>query len=74
MGGGHKIEYSEWFQIFWSSDLDEDWKKRPEEMPLTELEQQFGSWEEDQETILDTDIQMELLGRQVLWEQSILEI
>ena len=43
-------------------------------MPLTELEQQFGSWEEDQEPILDTDIQMEMLSRQVLWEQSTLEI
>ena len=41
---------------------DEDCKKRPEEMPLTELEQQFGSWEEDQTLSLDTDIQMELLS------------
>lgn len=70
MGGGHKTEYSEWLQIFWSSDLDEDCKKRPEEMPLTEMEQQFGSSEEDQELTLDTDIQTELLSRQVLCEQS----
>ena len=60
--GGHKTEYSELLQIFWSSDLDEDCKKRPEEMPLTELEQPFGSWEEDQTLSLDTDIQMELLS------------
>ena len=65
-GGGHKTEYSELFQIFWSSNLDEDCKKRPEEMPLTELEQQFGNWEEDQTLSLDTDIQMELLSRQTL--------
>lgn len=30
------------------------------ELPFTEMQLQFGGWEEDQELILDTDIQMEL--------------
>jgi len=66
VGEDTKQNIQNYSKFFWSSNLDEDCKKRPEEMPLTELEQQFGNWEEDQTLSLDTDIQMELLSRHTL--------